>query len=178
MISRETLEVYTKYAIEFLLDVKGRLGEDKFDEFVKFLVGYVAKSIEVTDFIEKVKEIFEGDTDLLLRFNIFIPREYEIKLPLEGEQSQPKKPVTMEDAIRFLRKIKAQLEGVDNHSYKSFMSILTMYHNKQKSFTMVCQEVITLLQGHPGLLNEFYDFLPKAASDHYIGARNCARGDI
>ncbi|KAI5437273.1 hypothetical protein KIW84_023404, partial [Lathyrus oleraceus] len=106
MISRETLEVYTKYAIEFLLDVKGRLGEDKFDEFVKFLVGYVAKSIEVTDFIEKVKEIFEGDTDLLLRFNIFIPREYEIKLPLEGEQSQPKKPVTMEDAIRFLRKIK------------------------------------------------------------------------
>ncbi|XP_050907845.1 paired amphipathic helix protein Sin3-like 4 [Lathyrus oleraceus] len=171
------MEECTKKAIEFLDDVMGRLGEDKYDEFEMFLMDYDAKRIEITDFIENVKEIFEGDTYLLLKFNIFIPTEYEIKLPLEGERSQPKKHVTMEDATRFLNKIKAQLERVDNPTYKSFMSILTMYHNKQKSFTMVCQEVITLLQGHPELLNEFYEFLPKAVSDHYIGARNCARGD-
>lgn len=53
-----------------------------------------------------MKEIFEGERDMILRLNTFMPIGYEIKLPLEDEQSQRKKHVKMEDATRFLNKIK------------------------------------------------------------------------
>ncbi|CAL5188843.1 unnamed protein product [Lathyrus oleraceus] len=178
MINRRTMDQCTKDAIEFVKEIKGGLIQNKFDEFVKAFKDYRAQRIEDSDLRDKMKEIFEGERDMILRLNTFMPIGYEIKLPFEDEQSQRKKHVTMEDATRFLNKIKAQFEGVDNHTYKSFMKILIMYYKKHKSFTMVCQEVTTLLQGHPDLLDEFYDFLPKSISAHYVAARNSVRGDM
>lgn len=68
-------------------------------------VWYICR-IEDSDLRDKLKEIFEGERDMILRLNTFMPIGYEIKLPLEDEQSQRKKHVKMEDAIRFLNKIK------------------------------------------------------------------------
>ncbi|CAI8587756.1 unnamed protein product [Vicia faba] len=168
----------TKNAIEFLKEIKGRLIQDKYDEFVKAFKDYRAQRIEVFDLMDKMKEIFKGQRDLILRLNTFMPVGYELELPLEDEQSLPKKHVKLEDATRFLNKIKAQFHGVDDHTYRSFMKILIIYYKKNISFTMVCKEATTLLQGHPDLLDEFYDFLPKAISAHYVGGRNPVRGDI
>jgi hypothetical protein len=53
-----------------------------------------------------LKEIFEDHKDLLSKLNNFLPIECEIELPLDGEQSSPKKHVKKEDAINFLKKIK------------------------------------------------------------------------
>ncbi|KAI5437268.1 hypothetical protein KIW84_023403 [Lathyrus oleraceus] len=130
----------TKNAIEFVKEIKGGLIQNKFDEFVKAFKDYRAQRIEDSDLRDKMKEIFEGERDMILRLNTFLPIGYEIKLPFEDEQSQRKKHVKMEDAIRFLNKIK----------------------------------VTTLLQGHPDLLDEFYYFLPKSISAHYVAARNSA----
>ncbi|XP_068476958.1 paired amphipathic helix protein Sin3-like 3 [Phaseolus vulgaris] len=48
--------------------------------------------IDTIGVIAKVKELFKGHKDLILRFNIFLPNEYEIKLPLEDEQPPLEKP--------------------------------------------------------------------------------------
>ncbi|XLS89606.1 hypothetical protein HN51_065614, partial [Arachis hypogaea] len=87
--------------------------------------------------------------DLLLGFNTFLPRGYEITLPLDDEQPAPKKPVEFEEAINFVNKIKTRFQGDDR--------------------------VAALFQEHPDLLDEFTHFLPdtsSAASTHYISARN------
>lgn len=56
--------------------------------------------------IERVKDLFKGHRDLILGFNTFLPKGYEITLPLEHEQPPQKKPVEFEEAINFVNKIK------------------------------------------------------------------------
>ncbi|WJX56898.1 hypothetical protein P8452_42512 [Trifolium repens] len=65
-----------------------------------------SKKIDAAELIKRLKEIFEDHKDLLSKLNNFLPIECEIELPLDGEQSSPKKHVKKEDAINFLKKIK------------------------------------------------------------------------
>ncbi len=69
-------------------------------------IGYVDCRIDTTGVIARVKELFKGHRDLILGFNTFLPKGYEITLPLEDEQPAPKKPVEFEEAISFVNKIK------------------------------------------------------------------------
>lgn len=56
--------------------------------------------------IARVKELFKGHRDLILGFNTFLPKGYEIILPEDPPQ---KKPVEFEEAISFVNKIKVRL---------------------------------------------------------------------
>lgn len=58
--------------------------------------------------IARVKQLFKGHRDLILGFNTFLPKGYEITLPLEDEQPPVKKPVEFEEAINFVNKIKVK----------------------------------------------------------------------
>jgi paired amphipathic helix protein Sin3a len=59
--------------------------------------------------IARVKDLFRGHTDLILGFNTFLPKGYEITLPIEGEQPQPKKPVEFDEAMSYVNKIKVKV---------------------------------------------------------------------
>lgn len=65
--------------------------------------------IDTAGVIARVKELFEGHRDLILGFNTFLPKGYEITLPLEDEQPPAKKPVEFEEAISFVNKIKVRV---------------------------------------------------------------------
>ena len=67
---------------------------------------YVDCRIDTTGVIARVKELFKGHRDLILGFNTFLPKGFEITLPLEDEQPPSKKPVEFEEAISFVNKIK------------------------------------------------------------------------
>lgn len=70
--------------------------------------------IDTAGVIERVKDLFKGHRELILGFNTFLPKGYEITLPLEDEQQPPqKKPVEFEEAINFVNKIKV---GTSLHS--------------------------------------------------------------
>lgn len=56
--------------------------------------------------IARVKELFEGHQELILGFNPFLPKGFEITLPLEGDQLHVKKPLEFEEAVLFVNKIK------------------------------------------------------------------------
>lgn len=62
--------------------------------------------VDTSGVIQRVKDLFKGHRDLILGFNTFLPKGYEITLPLDDEQPPQKKPVEFEEAISFVNKIK------------------------------------------------------------------------
>ncbi|XP_010272120.1 PREDICTED: paired amphipathic helix protein Sin3-like 4 isoform X1 [Nelumbo nucifera] len=154
----------TNDALAYLKAVKDIFQDkrEKYDEFLEVMKDFKAQRIDTTGVISRVKELFKGHRDLILGFNTFLPKGYEITLPLEDEVP-PKKPVEFEEAINFVNKIKTRFQN-DDHVYKSFLDILNMYRKENKSITEVYQEVATLFHEHPDLLSEFTHFLPDSSA--------------
>ncbi|GMY26135.1 paired amphipathic helix protein Sin3-like 4 isoform X1 [Fagus crenata] len=166
-----TQKLTTNDALAYLKAVKDIFQDkrDKYDDFLEVMKDFKAQRIDTTGVIARVKELFKGHRDLILGFNTFLPKGYEITLPLEDEQPAPKKPVEFEEAISFVNKIKTRFQG-DDRVYKSFLDILNMYRKENKSITEVYQEVAALFQDHNDLLDEFTHFLPDSsatASTHF-----------
>ncbi|KAL2519477.1 Paired amphipathic helix protein Sin3-like 4 [Abeliophyllum distichum] len=161
----------TNDALTYLKAVKDIFKDkrDKYDDFLEVMKDFKSQRIDTAGVIVRVKELFKGHRDLILGFNTFLPKGYEITFPSEDEPLLKKKPVEFEEAINFVNKIKDRFQGHD-HVYKTFLDILNMYRNENKSITEVYQEVAALFQNHPDLLVEFTHFLPDtsgAASFHY-----------
>ncbi|KAK4263327.1 hypothetical protein QN277_028757 [Acacia crassicarpa] len=177
MLGGGSQKLTTNDALLYLKAVKEMFHDkrEKYDDFLEVMKNFKAQRIDTAGVIARVKELFKGHKDLILGFNTFLPKGYEITLPLEDEQPPQKKPVEFEEAINFVNKIKARFQG-DDHVYKSFLDILNMYRKENKSITEVYQEVAVLFQDHQDLLVEFTHFLPDAsaaASAHYAqSARN------
>ncbi|XP_019445511.1 PREDICTED: paired amphipathic helix protein Sin3-like 4 isoform X1 [Lupinus angustifolius] len=161
----------TNDALAYLKAVKDMFQDkkDKYDEFLEVMKDFKAQRLDTTGVIERVKELFKGNRDLILGFNTFLPKGYEITLPLDDEQPPQKKPVEFEEAINFVNRIKARFQG-DDRVYKSFLDILNMYRKENKTITEVYQEVAALFQGHHDLLDEFTHFLPDTSTA--VSARN------
>lgn len=86
------------------------------------LCPFLVDRIDTTGVIARVKELFKGHQALILGFNTFLPKGYEITIR-EGEPYGPdpaKKPVEFEEAIKFVNKIKVKLNSVELLIYLSF----------------------------------------------------------
>ncbi|XP_050947130.1 paired amphipathic helix protein Sin3-like 4 isoform X3 [Cucumis melo] len=170
-----TQKLTTNDALVYLKRVKD-IFQDKrqqYEDFLEVMKDFKAQRIDTAGVIARVKDLFKGHRDLILGFNTFLPKGYEITLPLEDDQPTQKKPVEFEEAINFVNKIKTRFQG-DDHVYKSFLDILNMYRKENKSITEVYQEVAALFQEHPDLLVEFTHFLPDSSatgSVHYSSGR-------
>ncbi|PKA63860.1 Paired amphipathic helix protein Sin3-like 4 [Apostasia shenzhenica] len=154
----------TNDALAYLKAVKDIFQDkrEKYDEFLEVMKDFKSQRfnpvltdhrIDTSGVILRVKELFRGHRDLILGFNNFLPKGFEIKLPEE------KKPVEFEEAISFVNKIKNRFQN-DEHIYKSFLDILNMYRRENKSIQEVYQEVAVLFHNHNDLLEEFTHFLP------------------
>ncbi|KAJ4884289.1 Paired amphipathic helix protein Sin3-like 4 [Raphanus sativus] len=152
----------TNDALAYLKAVKDKFQDNrqKYDEFLEVMKDFKAQRVDTSGVILRVKELFKGNRELILGFNTFLPKGFEITLlPEEDDQPLPKKPVEFEEAISFVNKIKTRFQG-DDRVYKSFLDILNMYRKENKSITEVYQEVATLFRDHHDLLVEFTHFLP------------------
>ncbi|CAN6477714.1 unnamed protein product [Victoria cruziana] len=160
---------YLKAVREMFHDKK-----EKYDEFLEVMKEFKAQRIDTTGVIARVKELFKGHRNLILGFNTFLPKGYEITLPMEDDPP-PKKPVEFEEAINFVNKIKTRFQH-DERVYKAFLEILNQYRKESKSITEVYQEVAFLFRDHRDLLEEFTHFLPDtttaAAAQHAPFGRN------
>ncbi|XP_020097203.1 paired amphipathic helix protein Sin3-like 4 [Ananas comosus] len=166
----------TNDALAYLKSVKDMFQDkrEKYDEFLEIMKDFKSQRIDTNGVIMRVKELFNGHRELILGFNNFLPKGYEIKFPEE------KKPVEFEEAINFVNKIKNRFQN-DDHVYKSFLDVLYMYRKDNKSIHEVYQEVATLFQHHHDLLEEFTHFLPDAsatmAPQHVSSGRGLIRRD-
>ncbi|KAJ8451723.1 hypothetical protein Cgig2_018357 [Carnegiea gigantea] len=144
----------TNDALAYLKAVKEMFQDkkEKYDEFLEVMKDFKAQRIDTTGVIARVKELFKGHRELILGFNTFLPKGFEITLP---DEVPVKKPVEFEEAITFVNKIKLRFQG-DDRVYKSFLDILNMYRKENKTIG----EVAVLFRHHPDLLEEFTHFLP------------------
>ncbi|VFQ95207.1 unnamed protein product [Cuscuta campestris] len=165
MSGRSAQKLTTVDALAYLKAVKEifRDKREKYDEFLEAMKDFKAQRIDTSGVIARVKDLFRGHRDLILGFNTFLPKGYEITLPQEDELTPLRKPVEFDEAINFVNKIKARFQG-DDYVYKSFLDILNMYRKESKSIAEVYQRVASLLHEHPDLLEEFTHFLPDTSA--------------
>ena len=64
--------------------------------------------IDTDGVIVRVKELFRGHRDLILGFNAFLPKGYEITL----EEGPKRQPVEFQQAINYVNKIKVPLKTI------------------------------------------------------------------
>ncbi|KAL2633451.1 hypothetical protein R1flu_004930 [Riccia fluitans] len=155
----------TDDALAYLKAVKDMFKDDKdkYDEFLEVMKDFKAQRIDTAGVIIRVKDLFKGHRQLILGFNTFLPKGYEITI---AEEEAPKKqPVEFDQAINYVNKIKTRFSA-DEHVYKAFLEILNMYRKGNKSISEVYQEVATLFSEHGDLLEEFTYFLPDSSGTH------------
>ncbi|XP_009617907.1 paired amphipathic helix protein Sin3-like 2 isoform X2 [Nicotiana tomentosiformis] len=162
--SASTQKLTTNDALSYLKEVKDMFQDqrEKYDLFLDVMKDFKAQRIDTAGVIARVKDLFKGHPNLILGFNTFLPKGYEITLT-EEEEAPPKKTVEFEEAISFVNKIKKRFQN-DDHVYKSFLDILNMYRKEHKGITEVYQEVAALFEDHPDLLDEFTRFLPDSSA--------------
>ena len=65
-----------------------------YNEFVDILKNFKARFISTPDVIERVKDLFRGHNQLILGFNVFLPKEHQIEL--DGKQAcSPPNPLSL-----------------------------------------------------------------------------------
>eukprot|EP00252_Welwitschia_mirabilis_P014433 TRINITY_DN3170_c0_g1_i2.p1 TRINITY_DN3170_c0_g1~~TRINITY_DN3170_c0_g1_i2.p1 ORF type:complete len:1323 (+),score=353.10 TRINITY_DN3170_c0_g1_i2:643-4611(+) len=177
-LSRGPQKLTTDDALRYLKAVKDMFKDrkEKYDEFLEVMKEFKAQRIDTTGVIERVKELFKGHRDLILGFNTFLPKGYEITLPPEEEPLNKKQPVEFDQAINYVNKIKTRFQN-DEHVYKAFLEILNQYRKGDKSIEQVYEEVASLFSDHPDLLDEFTCFLPdNSNAPHHSHPLSSARG--
>ncbi|GJS76879.1 paired amphipathic helix protein Sin3-like protein 2 isoform X1 [Tanacetum coccineum] len=165
----------TSDALTYLKEVKDMFQDqrEKYDMFLDVMKDFKAQRVDTAGVIARVKELFRGHNNLIFGFNTFLPKGYEITV-IEDDETPAKRAVEFEEAISFVNKIKKRFQN-DDHVYKSFLDILNMYRKEHKGINEVYQEVASLFDDHPDLLDEFTRFLPEAsasASAYQASLRN------
>ena len=82
--------------------VISRFSYSSFDRFDLISLPWRINTVGV---IARVKELFKGHRNLILGFNTFLPKDYEITLPLEEELAPKKHLVEFNQAINYVNKI-------------------------------------------------------------------------
>ncbi|XP_062023478.1 paired amphipathic helix protein Sin3-like 2 isoform X2 [Rosa rugosa] len=130
---------------------------EKYNMFLEVLKDFLLKPErnDMVGVIARVMELFKGHTKLLLGFNTFLPKGLEIIV----RKVEPIRTVKSGQAISFLNKMKKRFQN-DERVYKSFVNIVNMYVKEHKDVNEVYQEVASLFDDQPDLLDEFTGFLP------------------
>ncbi|KAK8469974.1 hypothetical protein PHAVU_004G023000, partial [Phaseolus vulgaris] len=108
---RDAVRYVRKLSYEF------RDQKEKFYMFHQVLVDYRNNRINYASLVARIKEILKGHKKLILGFNHFIEKDYEITL----HRAAPE-----EEEVKFMNKIKNRFQS-DEPVYNSILEILKMY---------------------------------------------------
>ena len=84
---------------------------------------FVFSRTDTDGVIKRVKELFKGHSNLILGFNTFLPKGYEITI--DEDEAPPKKIVEFDEAISFVNKIKVHYTLLNIQIASLFPSCLT-----------------------------------------------------
>ncbi|KAE9610998.1 hypothetical protein Lal_00033558 [Lupinus albus] len=155
--------VTTKDALLYIKEIKTVFTEDmeKYEHFLKILRDFKEHRIGRNDVIAATSDLFKGHDHLLLGLNNFLPRGYEIQLPLVNEESS--EPVfEIEVPTDFKNKVKARFEE-NSDKYESFLDKIKQLEAGKKSTTETLEEIAAVLEGHEDLFQELIQFIPGAS---------------
>ncbi|XP_048327891.2 paired amphipathic helix protein Sin3-like 2 isoform X2 [Ziziphus jujuba] len=148
-----------KNALNFVMEVKLTFHDqrEKYEMFLNVIKDFRDKRIDIAGVMATMKNLFKGHRSLILGFNNFLPKGYEITI--DDCDTPVRKTVEYDKVISVVNKIKRRFHN-DEHVYESFLDILRMYKNGNKGINEVYREVATLFDDHPDLLDEFKKILP------------------
>ncbi|XP_078174576.1 paired amphipathic helix protein Sin3-like 3 isoform X2 [Carex rostrata] len=153
----------TEDALEYLGKVKKAFDRtpELYGKFLEIMKDFKSSKIRVHEVKDKVANLFYGHDDLLLGFNMFLPEEHAITIPVQNPVPPPgQQPVQIDDAMEFVNRIKTRF--VDEPSvYSSFLKILNLYKTNHRTCQEIYREVLPLFKDHPDLLSGFKRFLPE-----------------
>ncbi|XP_024008859.1 paired amphipathic helix protein Sin3-like 4 [Eutrema salsugineum] len=147
----------TDDALNYLKTVKEKFQDNRevYDSFLNVMRDFKSQRLDTLGVISKVKELFKGQPELLLGFNTFLPKGFDITL----EDDQVVQANGFDKAVSFINKVKARFEG-NRDTYTSFLDVLNMYKTQNKPIAQVHHEVAILFRDHHDLLVDFANFLP------------------
>ncbi|KAL5583124.1 hypothetical protein UlMin_015566 [Ulmus minor] len=67
---------------------------------------FKAQRIDTNGVIRRGKELFKGHRDLILGFNTFLTKGFDIIIPLDDEHAPPKNPVEFDEAINIVTRLR------------------------------------------------------------------------
>nr|POE92258.1 paired amphipathic helix protein sin3-like 1 [Quercus suber] len=149
----------TNNSSSYLKEVKETFQDqrEKYDMFLEVLKDLKAQRTDTVGASARVKELFEGHNNLISGFNIFLQKGYEITLE-DDEAAPQREKVEFGRAIDFIR------FQNDLRVYEAFLDIMNTYRKEHNDINKVYNEISTLFDGHPDLVDEFTTFLPEEAS--------------
>ncbi|XP_059069472.1 paired amphipathic helix protein Sin3-like 3 [Cryptomeria japonica] len=146
-------------AQSYLISVKEHFKDDmgKFAEFIQILDDFRSKTCDAIKVIARLKQLVKSH-ELLLGFNKFLPKGFEILLPseyfLRNEQQ-----VQLKEALGYIWKIKTRFQN-EEYIRKGFFGIFNAYMKGNKRGNDMHAEVKLLFCDHQDLVDEFAYFLP------------------
>ncbi|CAI9109578.1 OLC1v1009422C1 [Oldenlandia corymbosa var. corymbosa] len=134
--------------------------KEKYDAFIALMREYKDKRVDNLGVIAGLKELFVGHLNLLLGFNKFLPREFEITLDDEVEVAPDETIKDFEEGVGFIEKVKKRF-GSNHLVYTSFLDHLHVFKYGGQSVDEVYREVAPVFKDHPDLLVEFTKYIPE-----------------
>jgi len=144
-------DVFTKEnSLTYVKEVKATFKDDpeSYQKFLRLMVDLKAEKVDNVDIATRVKELFRGDTRLILGFNVYLPEGDQISPPPENPKKQ--------QAIL----LRSKVEALGKRKYKAFIEILGFYMEESKGIDDVYKLTAKLLGNRSDLLAEFRSFLP------------------
>ncbi|XP_010501573.1 PREDICTED: paired amphipathic helix protein Sin3-like 4 [Camelina sativa] len=148
--------------VSYLTAVKEAFHDDPptYDVFYKLIYNIRHhRVLDIASAIGRVDELLQDHQDLLLRLNDFLSAEAQRILHLKIEKGAASDDNKRKRVASFLSKLKARFQWDDRHVYESFLEILNMYQEGNKSIVKMYQEIVSLVQDHEDLVMEFADIL-------------------
>lgn len=144
--------------------------KENFDEFLKLVSDFAAKRIDVRGVKARVNQLFKGHKDLILGFNIFMPTEYEISLPLDDNDEQEgyglafinakAHGLVFKDAKAYIDAVRVAFED-RREKYAEFLEVLSDYKAERIDIQGVKARLVELFKGHEDLILGFNTFFTK-----------------
>jgi len=125
---------------------------EKFYEFAQVLNDYKAQRVDCRGILARVEKLFKGHSDLVYRFNKFVPEEYQIKLDEQGHQ------LAIKDT--FLNQVKVVFQD-KMEKYFEFLEVVKDHNAQGIDRRGVAAIVKELFKGHTHLILGFNTYLPK-----------------
>jgi len=142
-------------AIAYVEAVKDEFQDEiqKYDEFLNVMMDFKALRIDTSGVIARLKDLFKGHTNLILGFNIFVPKGCELDYGIDPFG-------VLEEAKAYANAVKVEFQ-CEREKYDEFVKAIRDCKAERIDTKGLATRVKELFKGHTNLMFGFNTFLPK-----------------
>lgn len=142
-------------AVAYVEAVKDEFQDEieKYDEFLNVMKDFKAMRIDTNGVIARLKDLFKGHKNLILGFNIFVPKGSEFDYGIDPFG-------VLEEAKAYVHAVKVEFQ-YEREKYVEFVKAVKDCKAERIDTKCLAKRVKELFKGHTNLIFGFNNFLPK-----------------